>query len=156
VVVEPSPDDVQTLVGRHVAISNESGSHASYLIEAAEAVEGGCRLTLPFDPRIGEGFVAACEDGLVRSATRLRFHSYWRYYAGKTIANEDASALYRLDDVAGAVNCALDELTAGPVAAEKLRPEFADRDGDGRARFVIYDYGPGDRVTIKRSATTVP
>ena len=154
VVVEPSPNDVQALVGRHVEISNEAGSHSSYLVEAAEAVEGGCRITLPFDPRIGEGFVAACEEGLVRSATRLRFYSYWRYYAGKTIANEDASAVYRLGDVAGAVDCALEASTEGPIAAEQLRREFADRDGDGRARFAIYDYGPGDRVTIKRSATT--
>jgi len=154
VLVEPGPDEPQSLVGRHVAISNASGSHASYRIEAAEVVEGGVRLTLPFDPRIGEGFVAECEDGLLRSATKLRFAGYWRYYAGKTIANEDGSARYRLDDVAGGVRCVLDESAARPVDADTLRREFVDRDGDGRARFVIYDYGPGDRVTIQRSATT--
>jgi len=150
---EPAPEDPGDLVGRHVQLSNDSGSHASYLIEAARTVEDGCQITLPLDPRIGEGFVAGCEDGIVKSATRLRFHNYWSYYAGKTIANEDASAMHRLRDVTGAVNCILDESPEGKIAAHKLRTEFADRDGDGHPRFVIYDYGPGDQVTIKNHAT---
>jgi hypothetical protein len=151
-VIEPKPEDVTALVGQHVQIHNDRGSHASYRIQAAEPVKGGCRVTLPLDPRIGEGFVAKCEEGRLTSATRLRFYNYWGYYAGKTIANEDASVAYRLSDVTGAVNCMLDPSAQGKIAAERLQAEFADKDGDGRPRFVIYDYGPGDQVTVKRSA----
>ena len=150
---EPALDDAHALVGRHVQLTGGSGSHASYLIEAARTVEDGCQITLPLDPRIGEGFVAGCEDGIIKSATRLRFHNYWGYYAGKTIANEDASAAYRLRDVTGAVNCILNESAEEKIAADRLHAEFADRDGDGRPRFVIYDYGPGDQVTIKNHIT---
>ena len=152
-IIEPRPEDVRALVGQHIQISNESGNHASYLIEAVEPIEGGWRVTLPFVPRIGEGFVAKCENGLIMSATNLRFWNYWRYYAGKTIANEDGSVAYRLSDVTDSVNCVLDEAMHGKITAETLRTEFADRDGDGRPRFLIYDYGPGDRVTIKRCIT---
>jgi len=31
---------------------------------------------------------------------------------------------------------------------ETLSREFVDSDGDGVARFLIYDYGPGDTVTM--------
>ena len=36
---------------------------------------------------------------------------------------------------------------------EELRAEFVDTDSDGRPRLVIYDYGPGDDVTIKNCST---
>jgi hypothetical protein len=155
VVVEPQPEDAAALVGTHVQIHNEAGSHASFLIQAAEPVEGGCRLTLPFDARVGEGFVKACSDGAVLSGTALRFWNYWRYYAGKTLANEDGSAVYRLRDVTRSMACALDEATHGKVGAGKLRAEFVDKDGDRRACFLIYDYGPGDQVTIQRASVVL-
>jgi len=73
----------------------------------------------------------------------------WGYYAGKTLANEDASAVYRLQDVAGRTKCVIDAEREGQVAAADLEKQFADQDGDGTPRLVIYDYGPGDTVTIE-------
>jgi hypothetical protein len=153
VVVEPAIANPAALVGRHVRIGNPAGSSASYLIENAAATEGGCLITLSLDARVGEGFVESCEQGVLLSATRLRFHSYWHYYAGKTIANEDASISYRLSDALAGVRCQIDESTHGKVDAQQLQAEFTDRDGDGRARFAIYDYGPGDEVTCKESVS---
>ena len=153
IVVEPALANPAALVGHHVQVHNAAGSHAAFLIQAAEAVEGGCRLTLPFDPRIGEGFVKGTRDGAVLSATPLRFWNYWRYYAGKTLVNEAGTAAYRLADVDRKMGCVVDEATHGKLAAARLRAEFADADADDRPRFVIYDYGPGDDVTIKHCAT---
>ena len=48
-------------------------------------------------------------------------------YAGKTIANEDGTASYRLRNVTGAVNCIVDDSAHGRIAAETLRADFADR-----------------------------
>ena len=155
ILVEPGVENASAMVGRHIQLHNQSGSHASYLIEAAQPVADGWRLTLPGDPRIGEGFVAGCDESLVRSATRLRFHNYWHYYAGKTIANEEGSASYRLRDVTASVNCYIDE-TDGKIASERLVKEFSDADGDGRPRFVIHDYGPGDEVTINDHVVESP
>ena len=152
-VIEPRPKDIKALVGKHIRLGNDAGSNASCLIEAAEHVEGGWRVTLPLDPRIGEGFVRRCSDGAVVSATRLRFAGHCRYYAGKTIASEDASAVYRLRDVNRSLACLLDKATHGKIPAETLRAQFADTDGDGRPRFVIYDYGPGDDAVIKHCVT---
>jgi len=50
-----------------------------------EPVDGGWKLTLPLDPRIGEGFVDKCDDGTVISKIRLRFYAHWHYYAGKNV-----------------------------------------------------------------------
>ena len=61
---------------------------------------------------------------------------------------------YRLRDVTGSVRCILTDPPEGKLAADRLAREFAD--ADGRARFAIYDYGPGDEVTIKRSAVMAP
>ena len=71
----------------------------------------------------------------------------------KTLANEDHSALFRLSDVESGVRCQIDQATHGQVSADTLSSQFNDRDGDGLSRFTIYDYGPGDRVTIKNIAT---
>ncbi len=139
------------LVGRYVHISGpptppaEAGQDVSYLIEAAQPIEGGVELTLRLDPRIGEGPVASCEDGKVISGVGMRM-ARWLYYAGKHLSNEDASVVYRLADVFR-TECRLDS-GDGPVTAAQLAEEFGDRDGDGLQRFVIYDYGPGDTLTI--------
>ena len=150
IVIEPAPEDAAALAGRHIRLSNEAGSNASYLVESAEAVEGGCRVVLPLDPRVGEGFVKECTDGVVVSGSKLRLAS-WRYYSGKTLANEDRSVLYRLGDVSKMSLCRIDESQHGKVSAEELGRQFVDKNGDGRACFAIYDYGPGDWVTIKNS-----
>ncbi len=40
-------------------------------------------------------------------------------------------------------------ITAHPkIAEEALRKEFTDKDGDGISRYLIYDWGSGDTVTV--------
>ncbi|MCE5219603.1 hypothetical protein LLH03_21485 [bacterium] len=136
----PAPE---ALVGRQVRLRNDDGSDASYLVKAARADGPLVEIKLGLDPRIGEGSVAGVDDGAVTSAISLRM-APWQYYAGKTLANEDGSALYRLKDVTGSTKCVLVEATE----KAKLAEAFSDRDGDGLVRFVIYDYGPGDEVRV--------
>ncbi len=150
-VIEPAVADPAAIVGRHVNISNPTGNSASFLIEAAESAGGGTRITLPLDARVGEGFVAGCDEQTVTSATRLKFYSYWGYYAGKTIANEDNSAFYRLADVKSGSKCVIDQTVHPGMPAKTLQAQFDDKNGDGRACFAIYDYGPGDEIVVKNS-----
>ena len=154
--VQPAPENAEALVGSHIQIANESGSHASYRIEAAEATDEGCRFVLPYDPRIGEGFVADCSAGCVRSATSLRFQGYWNYYAGKTIANENATATYRLTNLVRGGRCLIEPVDGQEADEQRLAADFVDFDGDDKPRFAIYDYGPADDVIVKRPLVVTP
>jgi hypothetical protein len=151
--VEPLPAAWDELPGRHIQIVNPYGNHSSYLIEAVEPVGNQCRIMLPHNPRIGEGLVAECSDGCVRTSTPLRFYSYWNYYAGKTLANETGSVAYPLSNVTSGGNCRLEPGSAADLRGKSLQQQFADLDGNGRPQLVIYDYGPGDQVLVKRPAT---
>ena len=155
-IVEPAVPDPAAMVGRHLCISNRAGNSASYLVEAAEPIDGGTQITLPLDARVGEGFVTGCDEQTVTSSTHLKFHGYWGYYAGKTIANEDNTASYRLADVKSGTKCVIDVATHQTVAAKTLQAQFVDKNGDGRACFAIYDYGPDDEVVIKNSTVVSP
>jgi len=139
--------DASALVGRHVRISNDAGNRASHTIVAAEPIEGGVQLTLDYDARVGEGPVAGCADGAVTSGVSFRLDSFG-YYAGKTVANEDGSAAYRFTHLDGHNTCVIDAARHDTVPAATLTDAFGDRDGDGLARMILYDYGPGDTVTI--------
>jgi len=150
--ISPRPADVESLVGRHIRFTNAAGSSASYLVRKAAATRDGCRITLSLDPRIGEGFVQQCRDGQIVSDTKLGFSRYWRYYAGKTITNEAGTEVYRLQDVFNSHYCMLDEASHGKVAQATLARQFIDSNGDDRPRFIIYDYGPRDDVTILNRA----
>ena len=147
VKVTPEPADVTILVGKHIRIHNNAGNDASYLIQDARSVEGGCILTLDLDPRIGEGFVGGFEDGCLVSKTNLRLARF-EYYAGKTLANENKTVFLRLRDVERGVSCQIDEATHGKITAQELSSEFGGKDGDELSRFIIYDYGPGDSVKV--------
>ena len=144
--VAPAPPDPEALVGRHIRIHNDQGSGASYTVQAAQPVEGGAVLRLDLDPRIGEGFVDEVGEGVLVSRTPLRLARFG-YYAGKTLSNEDGSALYRLQDVEERRRCCIAPESPGDASQALLAAEFVDRDGDGLARFLIYDFGPGDSVT---------
>ncbi|HPT98332.1 MAG TPA: hypothetical protein PLU39_10715 [Armatimonadota bacterium] len=148
VVVSPAPPAGMRLVGQHLQIRNDAGSHVSYVVEAARPVEGGCALTLELDPRVGEGVVKSYAAGTLESQLGLRL-APWGYYAGKTLANEDGSTFYRLRDVERGNRLVLE----AQVPAEGLKRDFSDRDGDGLTRYVIYDYGPGDEVILRSFAT---
>ena len=147
IVISPRPAAIPA-PGRHLRITNADGSSASYQIKDAEFVENACRITFDIDPRIGEGFVEDCQGATVRSATHLKLYRY-DYYAGKTLANETGSVLYRLQNVKGGRDCVISTDTKEKLNTARLREEFADLDGDGLRRFVIYDYGPGDKVSME-------
>jgi len=140
-------DDASALVGRHVRISNEAGNRASHIIVAAEPTEDGVRLTLDYDPRVAEGPVQGTADGAVTSGIGFRLDNFG-YYDGKTVANEDGSASYRITHLDGHRTALIDAARHGEVSGETLAREFTDRDGDGLARMILYDYGPGDTITI--------
>ncbi|MGD9495817.1 MAG: hypothetical protein AB7Y46_05875 [Armatimonadota bacterium] len=141
-----STEDASALVGRHVHITNEAGNRASHAVVAAEPIEGGVQLTLDYDARVGEGPVAECADNAVTSGLSFRLNAFG-YYDGKTVANEDGSSAWRCTHIDGR-SCMIDAARYGTVAAATLREAFSDRDGDGLARLILYDYGPGDTVTI--------
>lgn len=150
ITVRPAPASPSSLCGRHLRITNSDGSSTSYQIAGVEPVEDGCRIRLGLDPRIGEGFVDGCGDGVVASKTDLRLRPF-DYYSGKTIANETGDVFYRLSQVAKQ-DCFIAEDKGEDLTAATLEAAFDDRDGDGLRRFLIYDYGPGDQVTIENFA----
>lgn len=154
IVVTPAPRDPGALIGRHLRITNPHGSSASYQIAGAEPVEDACRLLFDIDPRIGEVFVSQTRDGVVVSDSFMRLHPFG-YYAGKTLANETGQVLYRISDVAGGYDCTIIPEDGRDISAATLREQFGDLDGDGLKRLVVYDYGPGDMVTIEHFATVV-
>ncbi|MHC4677237.1 MAG: hypothetical protein ACYTEK_00920 [Planctomycetota bacterium] len=147
-VLKPAPPRWKQWPGQHLQIHNDRGSHASYLIRDARMVPDGCEIILGLDPRIGEGFVRECQDGALISHVPLRMASL-KYYAGKTLANENGSAVYRLADVEERTKCIIEKGVHGQVTAARLEQQFRDTDGDGLPRYLIYDYGPGDLVTLK-------
>jgi hypothetical protein len=134
------------LVGRYVRITNRLGNDRTHRVVAARQVPEGTQLTLELDPRIGEGPVQEVhEDGLT-SAVELFFGRGELYYAGKTLANEDASATYQLKGVRNS-RAYIDPQTQQPARPSRLGAEFVDKSGDGMAHFFIYDYGVGDTIT---------
>ena len=152
IVVSPAPPDAAALPGRHIRITNPYGCSASAQVKSAEPVEGGCRIAFELDPRVGEGFVKECQDGVVVSDTYLRLHPFG-YYAGKALANEVGRVLYRISDVERGYNCLLIAEDGADLSAATLEAQFDDLNGDGLKHFVIYDYGPGDLVTMENFAT---
>lgn len=139
--------DASALVGRHLRISNAAGNRATHAVVAAEPIAGGVRLTLDYDARVGEGPVESCADGAVTSGVGFRLNAFG-YYDGKTVANEDGSASWRLARIEGGKTCVLEAAADAPIPAATLTAAFGDRDGDGLPRLVLYDYGPGDTITI--------
>lgn len=141
-------------IGRHLRILDDDGSSSSYQISDVELIGNQCRIKLALDPRIGEGFVQTCRDGVLTSATHLRLHLY-DYYAGKTLANETGTQWFKLKNVEKGKDCVIlpSSGAAAPTAAQ-LDAAFADGDADGLRRFVIYDYGPGDRVIMEAFAAS--
>lgn len=149
--ITPMPN-VPVLTGKYLHIRNDAGNSATYLIKKVRSEdEQSCILTLELDSRIGEGFVKGFEDNCLISGTHLRMARF-SYYVGKTLSNEDQSVMYKLGDVGDGVRCQIHKAIHGQVSADTLSGQFEDKDEDGLTRFIIYDYGPGDEVTIKNVA----
>lgn len=149
ITVKPALPNATELVGRHIRLTNPAGSAAAYQIKSAQNLADSTQITFALDPRLGEGFVASCADGLITTNTSL-VKARYGYYCGKWLSNEDGSTAYRLKDVAGRT-CLVDEQQGAPVTAATLQRDFVDKDGDGLVRFLIYDYGVGDTVTMENS-----
>ncbi|MGD9496556.1 MAG: hypothetical protein AB7Y46_09620 [Armatimonadota bacterium] len=145
IVVAPAPEDAESLVGRYVRITNEGGNDVTHLITAAQPVAEGVQFTLEDDPRIGAGPVSAVHEDGVETVVTLPFGPL--YYKGKTLGNEDGSALYRTAGVRE-MRVYIDPQANAGVTQARLAGQFADTNGDGTPRFTIYDYGPGDTVTV--------
>jgi hypothetical protein len=124
----------------------------SAFIEVLEAYEGQPIITAvrPVEVQAtGPGtaspvaFQVVIGDG-IESAVRLPFGGL--YYRGKTLVNEDASVLWKLNGIENSrvyIHTASD-----PVDRETFAEQFTDRDGDGTAHFTVYDYGVGDTLTV--------
>ena len=151
-IIDAPHREPASLAGRYARITNLGGNHdVTHRIVVARPVPQGVELTFELDPRVGEGTVAKVADGHVESSESLPLASY-TYYMGKTLYNEDGSARYTLRGLPGSRRkrkyAYLDQELHPGVTAAELAEQFTDRDGDGNARFVIYDYGPGDTVTV--------
>jgi hypothetical protein len=146
VVVDPPPSDPSALVGRYARMTNEC-SDCMHLITAVGIVGDSCQLTLELDPRICEGPVTDVQANAITSGVTLQLAGL-RYCHGKTLTNEDGSAMYRVSGVTGRQTVWIDPAHHGEVATETLKEQFGDRDGDGISRFLVYDYGVGDEVCV--------
>ena len=145
IVVSPALPEPEKLVGRYARITNPQGNDATHQITGTQVVKGGVELTLQLDPRIGEGPVKEVHEDGVTSAVNLKFGG--RYYTGKTLSNEDHSVTYKISGVQKS-RAYINGETHPKVTKETLSGEFADKDGDGIARYIIYDWGPADTLTI--------
>jgi hypothetical protein len=145
VIVTPAPKDISRLIGRYVRITNAQGNDVTHRIMAARPTAEGVELSFELDPTIGIGPVKTIHADGITSAVRLMFEGL--YYRGKTLSNEGHSAFYKTSGVKKSrIYLAPD---ASPVnAAESLTGDFG---ADGNAeikRFLLYDYGPGDQLSL--------
>ena len=145
VIVAAQHDTPQALVGRYAHIISAQGNQATHLIVAARSVPAGVELGLELDPRIGEGPVSEVHEDGVTSAVQIKFGGL--YYRGKTLCNENHTAMYKLNGVESS-RAYINTAAHPDVSKAKLAAEFVDTEGDGSARFTIYDYGPGDTLTV--------
>ena len=142
--VRPAAPYPAALVGLQVRIENEF-SDCTHLVKAAENEAGICRLTLELDPRICEGPVVKVAKSAITSGVSLHLTGL-RYCHGKTLTNEDGSAVYRVSGVTGRQTVWIDQEEHEELSADQLEEQFGDLDGDGIKRLLIYDYGVGDEV----------
>ena len=144
IVVTPAHPTAEKLVGRYVRITNGLGNDTTHLVKAVKPATGGVELQLALDPRIGEGPIKKVHPDGIESAAMLKFSGL--YYRGKTLCNEDGSAMYELSGMERS-RVYIDPATHPKLNEQLLAGQFTDKDKSGVAGFVIYDYGPGDRVT---------
>jgi len=121
-------------------------NEATHLIIGAKRTDDGVELALELDPRTGGGSVSAVHEDGVSSGAKLLSGAYL-HYKGKTLSNEANSATYEINGVRNSL-AYIDARSHPNVNRSRLATEFVDRDGDGLTRFLIYDYGPGDKVTV--------
>jgi hypothetical protein len=147
IIVSPAPPRGDESAGRYVRITNAAGNDTTHQIKA---VASGGEIHLTHDPRIGQGPVRQVHADGVESGVRLLFEG--PYYLGKTLANEDASVRYAINGVDKS-RAYINSTMHPKVNKQVLASQFPDKDRNGIAEFVIYDYGPGDRVTLPSIAT---
>jgi hypothetical protein len=99
--------------------------------------KSGVELTLRFDPRIGEGPVKELHNDGLTSVVNLKFGGL--YYRGKTLSNEDNSVAYKLNGVQKN-RAYINGETHPKITKATLSKKFTDKDGDGIARYLIYDW----------------
>ena len=142
ITLDTLPPQDAILQGRHIRIYNEYGSSVSYLIQKVETTNGACTLTLDLDARIGQGFVRNCTESALHSKTELRMCPFL-YFNGKCLVNEKGDRIFTVKNA-----WSYDVNVIGDISKPDMIKAFPDADGDGKALFTIYDYGPGDTIQI--------
>jgi len=145
ILVTPAAEKPESLVGRYARITNPQGNDTTHLIVAARAVEDSVELTLELDPRIGEGPVKEVHDDGVTSAVRLMFEGL--YYKGKTLTSQHGSVACKTNGVKNS-RIYLHGGAQSAITKESLSRGFVAEKADDTARFLVYDYGPPDAVTV--------
>ena len=139
ITVSPAPADAQALVGKYIYINNSS-RRVAYQVLSAETTEGGARLHLDFDSRIGTGKVTGHADHRVHTDTPFILQGY-RYYDGARLVNADRTAEYRIIEVRSGQHAIIDPEVNPDAPAARLEAEFP-----AGTWFDVYDYGVGDEV----------
>lgn len=152
--VQPAMAVPAAMVGRYARLTNDGGSDTSYRVVEAANVAGGTRLVLDLDPRLAEGHAVKTTDQLVLGEVELPLGNF-RYYQGKTLANQDGSVRYRTSGCASKHGFWIDPDRHGQVRADQLAKEFVAAEGERPRRYTVYDYGLGDTVTIAHRAEAV-
>lgn len=139
ITVSPAPPAVDALRGATIFLISGS-RRVAYRVLEARAAEGGARLRLNLDSRIGTGQVTG--TGAFRVLTDSSFTlQRFGYYEGARLVNAARDAEYRLNEVRSGKAAFLDRAAHPEVTPERLAAQFPKG-----SWFEVYDYGVGDEV----------
>ena len=152
ILVSGIPAD-ERLVGQPVRVHNDLRS-TMHLIAAVSACETGTELTLGTSGLRHEGWVAGVAERSIRDGAPSPW-AFDTFLRGTRLLNEAGDRQWVVTGAAGGWHSAPTgtrlSLRSGPwgeASAYALSAALTDADGDGVAGFRIYEYGPGDRVSI--------
>lgn len=146
ITISPAPEAPAAMIGKTIFIGNDKRSLA-YEVTSAEQGDGGVRLALSMDSRIGTGQVTGTEDHRVLTDTPFHLNR-WGYYEGARIASADGAAEYRVNEVRNAGFALIDPEQHPDATAAALAGEFPNG-----TWFEVFDYGVGDTVRWPMSAS---
>jgi hypothetical protein len=128
----------------------------NYHVVAAAPGRGGTVLTYDRSPEMGQSQILKIDGKTVETEMEYAVEAYANRSAGLTAGNEALTDYWSLKVTSHELDKSLVpvgtnpprvnsyELDGKPVKAE----DFTDADNDGRKCLKIYDFGPGDQVTV--------